>query len=154
MKLPKHSVKWIVVGLLIVAAFILHLIPKSMEVTLQVRADYIDFKLPGKETEIDLLNSLPLAALHVNRMASLSLPVVAVSEQGRALVSSPQRITLRAAEGRPLRLTFRGEAFRLMRLSFASETQVVLSPDRQNQVIMQVDNPGRSQMQLGVLGAQ
>jgi hypothetical protein len=153
MRFPKLSAKWIAVSLLIIGAFILHQIPKSMEVTLRVQADHIGFKLPGRETEIALLENLPLTALHVSHVASLSLPVKTVYEQGQALVSSPQRMTLRSHEGQALRLAWRGEALRLMQLSLASGSQVILSVDQQSQLIMQVDSPGMSQLQLGVLGA-
>lgn len=145
--------KWIAISLLIVLAFVLHQIPKSMEVSLRVRTDQLDFKLPGRETEVALLQSLPLTALHVSRVASLSLPVTAVYEQGEALVSSAQRVILQSQRGQALRLTWRGDALRLMYLSLASGSQVVLSADQQSQLIMQVDNPGLSQLQLSVLGA-
>ena len=149
---PKIPMKWICLGLLIVAAITLHQISRPIEVTLHLLTGRISFFLPGTDDTLPLIESLPLTSLNMSGFSSLPLEVQDLREQGEPLVSSGSRIVLKALS-RESQLTFKGEEkLRLMRLTLASRANVILYTDQERHVLMRVWNPQISQLELAVLG--
>jgi hypothetical protein len=152
MSSTKVPMRWICLGILSVAALILHQIPRPIEVTLHLLTGRMSFSLPGTADTLSLIESLPLTSLTLSGFSSLSLEVHDLREKGEPLISSKSRISLKALS-RESQLTFQGEEMlRLMHLTLASRANVVLYTDQEHHLLMQVRNPQVSQVGLAVLG--
>src|SRR5918992_3144774 len=116
MRLPQISPKWLCGGIILLAAIVLHQIPRTMEVTLHLLTDHFSLTLPDTDNAlpISLIESLPLTALHVSGVVSLPLEIQEIREMGKPLVARKSHIYLNTMDGREAKIDFRGKELRLM----------------------------------------
>ncbi|MGH6689275.1 MAG: hypothetical protein ACREF4_01145 [Gammaproteobacteria bacterium] len=146
--LRRVKLKWVAVGVLVLAAAILHHVRRPMDVTLHATTDRVSFSLVGTDETVTVLRGLALKSLTLLGPPRLRLGVAEVREAGRALVPSGKDATLEAKE-----LSLRAsEGLRLDHLVLRRGTRLTLYADREGQVIFEVGQALGSRVQLGVLG--
>ena len=136
--LARVRLKWVGVGALVLAAVILHQIPRPMEVTLHATTERISFSLVGTDKTITVLRGLPLTSLTLRGPPELRrLAVKEVREAGKTLVPSGGEATLEA-QGPEASLTMRSvDVFRLEHLMLGPRTRLTLYADREGHVILE-----------------
>jgi len=144
----RMRLKWVVVGVLVLSAVVLHYVHYPVDVTLHATTERVSFSLVGSDENITVLRGLPLTSLTLYGPPRLRLGVEEVREAGKTLVPAGADATLEATE-----LTMRAsEGLRLELLALPRGTRLTLYADREGQVILDVGQARGSRVQLGVLG--
>ena len=153
-RLLKSPPIWISMGLLVVAAIVLHYIPRATEVTLHVTTENLAFVLPGSASAQPLLQGLSLTALTLQGLTSLVLEVKEVQQQGVSLTIPGKRLTLHAqqpATSYTLRASPEG-GLRLTHVNLAGHSEILLGADQRGQLQVDVKSPQASQLEVAVVG--
>jgi hypothetical protein len=156
MRWLKSPPVWVGMGILVLAAIILHRIPHATEVRLHLVTENLAFDLPGTAPAQPLLEGVSLMSLTVYGGPSLTLDVEALRQQGRVLEVPGNRLTISAGRQTAwytLRALPEGE-LRLASLELAGASEVLLSTDRQDRVQVDVQSPQASRLELAVVGGR
>lgn len=133
-------------------AVILHLIPRTTYVRLELHAQRLDFVLSGAENEKAVIEGLPLTSLRLLHIVEpLTMTVKALREHGHPLDVTPgSRVRLQPLEGREATLTIEAQRLRLTRLLLATGARVTLDTHPPNEVLVRVKNVHMSHLDVAV----
>ena len=135
----KISKKLIIILVVAGLAFVLQHIHVEREVTLHLEARQMSFYIPDLNTNLMLLESIPVSSIRFGGFTDLPLEVKNISEDEKPLIFESDRIILKALSSES-HFQINGNNLRLKYLSLSSGSKVKVYTDRRKQMLMKVDN--------------